>query len=103
MTSNDWLWQAAHFSDDEPIELRRSAAPRRREHDDDVVLDSGYDVVEEVNEPTTAAGAHAQIARILTDAASLRESGSARRRIPSSVELSGDADATSGFRRSWPR
>ncbi len=40
-----------------------------------MVLDSGYEVAEEVNEPSTAAGSHAQIARILTDAASLRDSG----------------------------
>lgn len=59
-------------SDEQPIELRRSVEPRP---DADVVVDSGYEVVEEVNEPTTAAGSHAQIARILTDAASLRDSG----------------------------
>ena len=60
-------------SDEQPLELRRSAAPRA---DADVLVESGYDeVVEEVHEPTTAAGSHAQIARILTDAASLRDSG----------------------------
>jgi tetratricopeptide (TPR) repeat protein len=59
-------------SDEQPIELRRSIEPRP---DADVVVDSGYEVVEEVQEPTTAAGSHAQIARILTDAASLRDSG----------------------------
>jgi tetratricopeptide (TPR) repeat protein len=59
-------------SDEQPIELRRSIGPRP---DADVVVDSGYEVVEEVHEPTTAAGSHAQIARILTDAASLRDSG----------------------------
>ncbi len=59
-------------SDEQPIELRRSVEPRP---DADVVVDSGYEVVEEVQEPTTAAGSHGQIARILTDAASLRDSG----------------------------
>jgi tetratricopeptide (TPR) repeat protein len=59
-------------SEEQPIELRRSVEPRP---DAEVVVDSGYEVVEEVNEPTTAAGSHAQIARILTDAASLRDSG----------------------------
>jgi tetratricopeptide (TPR) repeat protein len=61
-------------SDEQPIELRRSsAAPRTSEAD--VMVDGAYEVVEEVHEPTTAAGSHAQIARILTDAASLRDSG----------------------------
>jgi tetratricopeptide (TPR) repeat protein len=42
----------------------------------EVVIESGgYDVVEEVQEPATAAGSHGQIARILTDAASFREGG----------------------------
>jgi tetratricopeptide (TPR) repeat protein len=60
-------------SDEQPLELRRSAPPRAG---GEVLIESGYDeVVEEVNEPTTAAGSHAQIARILTDAASLRDSG----------------------------
>ncbi len=59
-------------SEEQPIELRRSSPPRS---EGEVVVDSGYEVVEEVNEPTTAAGSHAQIARILTDAASLRDSG----------------------------
>jgi tetratricopeptide (TPR) repeat protein len=59
-------------SDEQPIELRRSAPARS---DSDVVVESGYEVVEEVNEPTTAAGSHAQIARILTDAATLRDQG----------------------------
>ena len=59
-------------SEEQPLELRRSAPPRS---EGEVVVDSGYEVVEEVNEPTTAAGSHAQIARILTDAASLRDSG----------------------------
>jgi tetratricopeptide (TPR) repeat protein len=59
-------------SDEQPIELRRSAPPRSEA---EVVVDGGYEVVEEVNEPTTAAGSHAQIARILTDAATLRDSG----------------------------
>ena len=59
--------------DEQPIELRRSATPRAS--DGDVVVDTGYEVVEEVQEPTTAAGSHAQIARILTDAASLRDAG----------------------------
>ena len=60
-------------SDEQPLELRRSVEPRAGA---DVLIESGYDeVVEEVNEPTTAAGSHAQIARILTDAASLRDSG----------------------------
>jgi tetratricopeptide (TPR) repeat protein len=58
-------------ADEQPIELRRSSPPRAG----DVVVDGGYEVVEEVNEPTTAAGSHGQIARILTDAASLRDSG----------------------------
>ncbi len=59
-------------SDEQPLELRRSAGPRS---EGEVLVESGYEVVEEVNEPTTAAGSHAQIARILTDAASLRDSG----------------------------
>jgi tetratricopeptide (TPR) repeat protein len=58
--------------EEHPIELRRSSPPRS---DGEVVVDSGYEVVEEVNEPSTAAGSHGQIARILTDAASLRDSG----------------------------
>jgi tetratricopeptide (TPR) repeat protein len=61
-------------SEEQPIELRRSsAAPRTSEAE--VMVDAGYEVVEEVQEPSTAAGSHAQIARILTDAASLRDSG----------------------------
>jgi tetratricopeptide (TPR) repeat protein len=56
-------------SDEQPIELRRSVRPH------DVVVDSGYEAAEEIREPTTAAGSHGQIARILTDAASLRDAG----------------------------
>jgi tetratricopeptide (TPR) repeat protein len=40
-----------------------------------VVESGGYDVVEEVQEPATAAGSHGQIARILTDAATFRDGG----------------------------
>jgi tetratricopeptide (TPR) repeat protein len=58
-------------ADEQPIELRRSV----RQHDAEVVVDSGFDAAEEVREPTTAAGSHGQIARILTDAASLRDAG----------------------------
>lgn len=62
-------------AEEQPIELRRSIEPRAGEVDSEMILDSGLEVVEEVNEPTTAAGSHGQIARILTDAASLRDSG----------------------------
>ncbi len=58
-------------ADEQPIELRRSVEPRSEVADADVLLDG----VEDGREPTTAAGSHGQIARILTDAASLRESG----------------------------
>jgi tetratricopeptide (TPR) repeat protein len=61
-------------ADEQPIELRRSLEPRPIA-DSDVVVDSSFEVVEEVNEPSTAAGTHTQIARILTDAATLRDSG----------------------------
>ena len=62
-------------SEEQPIELRRSVRAPSDDPDADVLLDSGLEVIEEVHEPTTAAGSHAQIARILTDAASLRDSG----------------------------
>jgi tetratricopeptide (TPR) repeat protein len=58
-------------SDEQPIELVKSLRPQ----DDDVVVDSGFEAAEEFHEPTTAAGSHGQIARILTDAASLRDAG----------------------------
>jgi tetratricopeptide (TPR) repeat protein len=64
-------------AEEQPIELRRSLEPRALT-DSDVVVDSTFEVVEEVNEanePSTAAGTHTQIARILTDAATLRDSG----------------------------
>ena len=64
-------------SDEQPIELVRSARPQR----DDVVVDSGFEAAEEVHEPTTAAGSHGQIARILTDAASLRDAGRSEKAI----------------------
>src|SRR6185312_15924982 len=56
-------------ADEQPLELRRSTGPREEE----VELDG--DFVEELPEPPTAAGSHGQIARILTDAATLRDGG----------------------------
>jgi tetratricopeptide (TPR) repeat protein len=58
-------------ADEQPIELVKGPRPQ----DDDVVVDSGFEAAEEFHEPTTAAGSHGQIARILTDAASLRDAG----------------------------
>ncbi len=58
-------------ADEQPIELRRSMEPRTEIADADVLVEGDDDG----HEPTTAAGSHGQIARILTDAASLRESG----------------------------
>jgi len=57
----------------QPLEVR---APAASAPSAEVVIESGgYDVVEEVQEPATAAGSHGQIARILTDAASFRDGG----------------------------
>jgi tetratricopeptide (TPR) repeat protein len=59
-------------AEEQPIELRRSAEPRPVA-DADMLIDGAVEIDD--HEPTTAAGSHGQIARLLTDAASLRESG----------------------------
>ena len=58
----------------QPVEARPPASSGVPSSE--VVIESGgYDVIEEVQEPATAAGSGGQIARILTDAASFREGG----------------------------
>jgi tetratricopeptide (TPR) repeat protein len=59
----------------QPVDPRLSRPAPSAPPSSEVVVESGYDVIEEVQEPATAAGSHGQIARILTDAASFRESG----------------------------
>jgi tetratricopeptide (TPR) repeat protein len=59
-------------SEAQPIELR---PPAPSVPTAEVIVDSGgFEAAEEVHESPTAAGSHGQIARILTDAASFRES-----------------------------
>jgi len=56
--------------DEQPIELaRRSVAT---EPDSEVMVESSIDVVEEVGDPPTAAGAHEHVARFLGEAATFR-------------------------------
>ncbi|HEX3771719.1 MAG TPA: tetratricopeptide repeat protein, partial [Polyangiaceae bacterium] len=64
--------------DEAPIEL---VQPRPHGRDPRVEDDRDFDTAEEFREPTTAAGSHGQIARILTDAASLRDAGRHERAI----------------------
>ena len=62
-------------ADEQPIELRRNVEPRPEVDDADVLVDGAVEAEDDRQEPATAAGSHGQIARILTEAASLRESG----------------------------
>jgi tetratricopeptide (TPR) repeat protein len=62
-------------ADEQPIELRRSVEPRPEIADAEMLADGAVLVDDDGQEPPTAAGSHGQVARILTDAASLRESG----------------------------
>jgi tetratricopeptide (TPR) repeat protein len=54
---------------EQPMELRRGSPT---EPDDDVVVESSVEVIEEVGEPSTAAGLGEQVASILADATSFR-------------------------------
>jgi len=74
--------------EEQPLELTRSPLPPPAEArpavataDEEVFLSGGFEVVDEVSEPPTAAGTHGQIARLLADAAALRESGDAVKAI----------------------
>jgi tetratricopeptide (TPR) repeat protein len=74
--------------DEQPLELTRSPLPppaeARREvapADEEVFLSGGFEVVDEVSEPPTAAGTRGQITQLLADAAALRDSGDAVKAI----------------------
>jgi tetratricopeptide (TPR) repeat protein len=56
--------------EEQPIALARRIAAT--EPDSEVIVETGIDVVEEVGDPPTAAGAHEHVARVLGDAATFR-------------------------------
>jgi len=62
-------------SDIEPQPVEPRPPPSAVPSSEVVIESGGYDVIEEVQEPATAAGSGGQIARILTDASSFREAG----------------------------
>jgi tetratricopeptide (TPR) repeat protein len=66
-------------TDAQPIELARRSIPARPE--DDVVVESTIDVVEEVSDLTAPAGAREHVARILADAAAFRRERELERSI----------------------